>query len=51
MTQYDFIQWLETNGYKLQFASMSRIDNATKKTYIYSNGKLTLPVKILQEKE
>lgn len=48
MTQYDFIQWLENNGYKMVSASLSRIyaDGVTRETYIYTNGKITLNIKI-----
>lgn len=49
MDQYNFIKWLEANGYTLQFASMcGRADNL-QKLYRYSNGQLIIQVKILKE--
>lgn len=46
MTKYEFIKWLEANGYKLQFASLCGRASNLQKYYRYSNGKLTLTVKI-----
>jgi len=49
MTQYDFITWLESNGYKLQFASLCGRSSNLQKYYRYTNGKLYITVKINQE--
>lgn len=51
MTNYDFINWLESNGYKLQFASLCGKASNLQKYYRYSNGKLNLTVKINNENQ
>jgi hypothetical protein len=49
MTKYDFITYLESTGYKLQFASLCGKANNLQKYYRYGNGKLIINVKILAD--